>query len=42
MSIFGRLSTAMVTPFDAKGNIDFQKTSHLVEYSQVQPVNHRL
>lgn len=32
MSIFGRLSTAMVTPFDAKGNIDFQKTSHLVEY----------
>ncbi|KIO62584.1 4-hydroxy-tetrahydrodipicolinate synthase [Caldibacillus sp. 210928-DFI.2.22] len=32
MSIFGRVSTAMVTPFDAKGNIDFQKTSHLVEY----------
>ncbi|MCM3053469.1 4-hydroxy-tetrahydrodipicolinate synthase [Caldifermentibacillus hisashii] len=32
MSIFGRISTAMVTPFDAKGNIDFQKTSHLVEY----------
>ncbi len=32
MSIFGQISTAMVTPFDAKGNIDFQKTSHLVEY----------
>lgn len=32
MSIFGKISTAMVTPFDAKGNIDFQKTSHLVEY----------
>ena len=32
MSIFGRISTAMVTPFDAKGNIDFQKSSHLVEY----------
>lgn len=32
MSIFGRVSTAMVTPFDAKGNIEFQKTSHLVEY----------
>lgn len=32
MSIFGRVSTAMVTPLDAKGNIDFQKTSHLVEY----------
>ncbi|MEL3957278.1 4-hydroxy-tetrahydrodipicolinate synthase [Caldifermentibacillus hisashii] len=32
MSIFGRISTAMVTPFDAKGNIDFQKTLHLVEY----------
>lgn len=32
MSIFGRISTAMVTPFDAKGNMDFQKTSHLVEY----------
>lgn len=32
MSIFGRISTAMVTPLDAKGNIDFQKTSHLVEY----------
>ncbi|MBY6272675.1 MAG: 4-hydroxy-tetrahydrodipicolinate synthase, partial [Bacillaceae bacterium] len=32
MSIFGRISTAMVTPFDAKGYIDFQKTTYLVEY----------
>lgn len=32
MSIFGRVSTAMVTPFDAKGNIDFIKTTQLVEY----------
>lgn len=32
MSIFGRISTAMVTPFDAKGNIDFQKTTNLIEY----------
>ncbi|MBM7586888.1 4-hydroxy-tetrahydrodipicolinate synthase [Bacillus pakistanensis] len=29
---FGRVSTAMVTPFDHKGNIDFQKTTQLVEY----------
>lgn len=30
--IFGRLATAMVTPFDSKGNIDFQKTTTLVHY----------
>jgi 4-hydroxy-tetrahydrodipicolinate synthase len=29
---FGRISTAMVTPFDRRGNIDFQKTTQLVEY----------
>ncbi|WP_064093915.1 4-hydroxy-tetrahydrodipicolinate synthase [Rossellomorea aquimaris] len=29
---FGRVSTAMVTPFDRKGNIDFTKTSQLVDY----------
>ncbi|MFD2972127.1 4-hydroxy-tetrahydrodipicolinate synthase [Peribacillus deserti] len=29
---FGRVSTAMVTPFDAKGNIDFAKTTQLVNY----------
>lgn len=29
---FGKVSTAMVTPFDRKGNIDFQKTTKLVEY----------
>ncbi|WP_456274995.1 4-hydroxy-tetrahydrodipicolinate synthase [Bacillus sp. AK031] len=29
---FGRVSTAMVTPFDNKGNIDFQKTALLVNY----------
>ncbi|TDL89585.1 4-hydroxy-tetrahydrodipicolinate synthase [Vibrio vulnificus] len=32
MMIFGRVSTAMVTPFDSKGNIDFQKTTSLVNY----------
>lgn len=32
MTHFGRVSTAMVTPFDHKGNIDFQKTSQLIEY----------
>ncbi len=30
--IFGRVSTAMVTPFDSKGNIDLQKTTKLVNY----------
>jgi 4-hydroxy-tetrahydrodipicolinate synthase len=29
---FGKLSTAMVTPFDKNGNIDFQKTSILIDY----------
>ncbi|WLR43492.1 4-hydroxy-tetrahydrodipicolinate synthase [Bacillus carboniphilus] len=29
---FGNISTAMVTPFDTKGNIDFNKTSLLIEY----------
>ncbi|XQY93566.1 4-hydroxy-tetrahydrodipicolinate synthase [Metabacillus sp. HB246100] len=32
VSHFGKLSTAMVTPFDKNGNIDFQKTSTLIEY----------
>ncbi len=30
--VFGRLATAMVTPFDSKGNVDFQKTTTLVNY----------
>ncbi|WP_419883868.1 4-hydroxy-tetrahydrodipicolinate synthase [Peribacillus sp. B-H-3] len=29
---FGRVSTAMVTPFDKNGNIDFNKTTKLVNY----------
>ncbi|VXC64474.1 4-hydroxy-tetrahydrodipicolinate synthase [Bacillus sp. 349Y] len=29
---FGRVSTAMVTPFDRKGNIDFNKTTQLINY----------
>ncbi|MGY3717403.1 4-hydroxy-tetrahydrodipicolinate synthase [Sutcliffiella cohnii] len=29
---FGKVSTAMVTPFDNKGNIDFAKTTQLVNY----------
>ncbi|WP_028392798.1 4-hydroxy-tetrahydrodipicolinate synthase [Bacillus cihuensis] len=29
---FGRVSTAMVTPFDKKGNIDFAKTTLLINY----------
>lgn len=32
MVYFGRVSTAMVTPFDKKGNIDFAKTTQLVNY----------
>ncbi|MEM1503367.1 4-hydroxy-tetrahydrodipicolinate synthase [Domibacillus sp. 8LH] len=32
MISFGRLSTAMVTPFDSKGNIDFEKTTQLIEH----------
>ncbi|MFS0863911.1 4-hydroxy-tetrahydrodipicolinate synthase [Fredinandcohnia sp. 179-A 10B2 NHS] len=29
---FGKVSTAMVTPFDNKGNIDFTKTTQLINY----------
>lgn len=29
---FGKILTAMVTPFDHKGNIDFSKTTKLIEY----------
>lgn len=29
---FGQIATAMVTPFDNKGNIDFAKTTQLVNY----------
>jgi len=29
---FGNVSTAMVTPFDKNGNIDFEKTTKIVEY----------
>lgn len=29
---FGKVSTAMVTPFDHKGNVDFAKTTKLVNY----------
>jgi len=29
---FGKIVTAMVTPFDNKGNIDFDKTTQLVNY----------
>ncbi|RSK29314.1 4-hydroxy-tetrahydrodipicolinate synthase [Bacillus sp. HMF5848] len=29
---FGRIVTAMVTPLDIKGNVDFQKTTTLVNY----------
>lgn len=32
MVTFGRVATAMVTPFDHKGNIDFAKTTVLVNY----------
>ncbi len=32
MAHFGRISTAMVTPFDKKGNIDFAKTTKLINY----------
>ncbi|MFT8322274.1 MAG: 4-hydroxy-tetrahydrodipicolinate synthase [Bacillus sp. (in: firmicutes)] len=30
MGLFGRVSTAMITPFDAKGHIDFPKTTQLI------------
>lgn len=29
---FGSMLTAMVTPFDAKGNVDYEQTSVLIEY----------
>lgn len=29
---FGRIGTAMVTPFDSKGNIDFAKTTKLIQF----------
>ncbi|MEH6940449.1 4-hydroxy-tetrahydrodipicolinate synthase [Bacillus sp. JJ722] len=32
MISFGKILTAMVTPFDHKGNIDFAKTTQLVNY----------
>ncbi|WP_100403026.1 4-hydroxy-tetrahydrodipicolinate synthase [Bacillus sp. FJAT-42315] len=32
MVSFGRVSTAMVTPFDSKGNIDFEKITQLVNH----------
>lgn len=32
MVLFGRVSTAMVTPFDKKGHVDFQKTTVLVNH----------
>ncbi|MDP4083089.1 MAG: 4-hydroxy-tetrahydrodipicolinate synthase [Bacillota bacterium] len=32
MAYFGRVATAMVTPFDNRGHIDFAKTTKLVNY----------
>ncbi len=32
MITFGRVATAMVTPFDNEGNVDFKKTTELVNY----------
>lgn len=32
MVMFGRVSTAMVTPFDKKGHIDFAKTTQLINH----------
>lgn len=32
MVLFGRVSTAMVTPFDSKGHIDFAKTTILINH----------
>jgi len=32
MSHFGKVSTAMITPFDKNNNIDFQKTTMLIDY----------
>lgn len=32
MALFGRIATAMVTPFDSKGHVDFAKVTRLVNY----------
>ncbi|WP_075980874.1 4-hydroxy-tetrahydrodipicolinate synthase [Bacillus massilinigeriensis] len=32
MALFGRVATAMVTPFDIKGHIDFSKATDLINY----------
>lgn len=32
MGLFGRVSTAMITPFDAKGHIDFPKTTQVINH----------
>lgn len=32
MALFGRIATAMVTPFDSKGHVDFAKVTKLVNY----------
>ena len=32
MVLFGRVATAMVTPFDSKGHIDFPKATQLINY----------
>lgn len=32
MAFFGKVSTAMVTPFDASGEVDFERTTKLVEH----------
>lgn len=32
MVLFGRVSTAMVTPFDKKGHVDFEKTTKLINH----------
>lgn len=32
MVLFGRVSTAMVTPFDNRGHIDFEKTTQLINH----------
>jgi len=32
MGLFGRVATAMITPFDAKGHIDFPKTTQLINH----------
>jgi 4-hydroxy-tetrahydrodipicolinate synthase len=32
MALFGHVSTAMVTPFDSKGHVDFTKTTQLINH----------